>query len=178
MNLDEAMESHATLREYDATSAQRNKVIDLKGDFISYEGQEGKWLSKSEIERAKQVQQKRADAYIKLDKRNHSYDLDLTNLRLTTSAEIKAPDSFADELSDENQKEEMRVQEGWFHSTLKDEEKNFKHDHRAEESGAFMNPLLDDRPIYVNRKETRSKRINGEANKRSQSKGQNVAKKP
>ncbi|KAI9221410.1 putative zinc finger motif, C2HC5-type-domain-containing protein [Blastocladiella britannica] len=47
-----AQENQARLLEYDATSAQRTTVVDVKADFIAYDGAGSLWLSDSERARA------------------------------------------------------------------------------------------------------------------------------
>ncbi|KAI9190410.1 hypothetical protein H9P43_001844 [Blastocladiella emersonii ATCC 22665] len=104
--LERAQANQARLLEYDATSAQRTTVIDVKADFIDYQGIGKQWLTDAERKRAERKATALKAAAAPVRTGGYAIDLDLQNLSVSeatpaTAAAVDADDEDEEELLDD-----------------------------------------------------------------------------
>ncbi|KNE63694.1 hypothetical protein AMAG_08790 [Allomyces macrogynus ATCC 38327] len=142
------------LLDYDATSAQRTKVIDVKADHVDFEGAGKLWLS--QVERA-HAERRRAVQVESLSTRHHrTLDIDLDRGEVVESADPGTDVTlrgFGDVLEEEIDGA-MPTVSSWLAVELpprrqaQDGDAADDHD-RGDGTGAFFHPDLAVRPVYV-----------------------------
>ncbi|KAJ3353246.1 hypothetical protein GGF32_003149 [Allomyces javanicus] len=142
------------LLDYDATSAQRTKVIDVKADHVDFEGAGKLWLS--QVERA-HAERRRAVQVESLSTRHHrTLDIDLDRGEVVESADPGTDVTlrgFGDVLEEEVDGA-MPTVSSWLAVDLpprrhaQDGDATDDQD-RGDGTGAFFHPDLAVRPVYV-----------------------------
>ncbi|KNE64878.1 hypothetical protein AMAG_10211 [Allomyces macrogynus ATCC 38327] len=142
------------LLDYDATSAQRTKVIDVKADHVDFEGAGKLWLS--QVERA-HAERRRAVQVESLSTRHHrTLDIDLDRGEVLESADPGTDVTlrgFGDVLEEEIDGA-MPTVSSWLAVELQPRRQTQDADAvddrgDGDGTGAFFHPDLAVRPVYV-----------------------------